>query len=58
MRIMLDTNVLISMILFPNASLIENIDVFITGDKDFAEVDPEMPVILTPAAFMEKYNLS
>ena len=38
-------------------AIIENIDIFITGDKDFAEVNLEMPTIMTPTAFIEKYQL-
>ena len=33
----------------------EDIDILITGDKDFADLDIEKPEILTPSAFMEKY---
>ena len=38
-------------------AIIENIDIFITGDKDFEEVDLEMPIIMTPTSFIEKYQL-
>lgn len=37
------------------SAITANVDVFITGDKDFLNVDIEKPEILTPAAFMEKY---
>ena len=106
MRVMLDTNVLISMLLFPSekfkrmldaitgrhklvlssfvveemfavverhnmkadifqirdvndypvlyTAIIENIDIFITGDKDFQDVDIEKPEIMTPMEFLER----
>jgi len=31
------------------------VDVFITGDKDFACIELEKPEILTPADFIAKY---
>ena len=37
------------------SAVTENIDILITGDKDFSELDIEKPEILTPAEFMEKY---
>lgn len=30
-------------------------DVFVTGDKDFADVDVETPEIVTPAQYLERY---
>lgn len=36
-------------------AIAEDVDVLVTGDKDFAEVDVERPEILTPAGFMERY---
>ena len=33
----------------------EDVDILITGDKDFADIDIERPEILTPAEFMNKY---
>ena len=36
-------------------AIIENIDILITGDKDFSDVDIEKPEILTPSEFIEKY---
>jgi hypothetical protein len=30
--------------------------VLVTGDKDFAEVKVEKPLILTPAAFIAQYS--
>ncbi|EEZ92205.1 putative toxin-antitoxin system toxin component, PIN family [Mobiluncus mulieris 28-1] len=32
-----------------------NVDVFVTGDKDFADVRLTYPEILTPAEFLERY---
>lgn len=36
-------------------AIIEDVDVFITGDKDFKEVDIDRPEILTLSEFLEKY---
>ena len=36
-------------------AITEAVDVLITGDKDFADIDIERPEILTPAAFVLKY---
>ena len=36
-------------------AITENVDILITGDKDFAEVDIDKPKILTLAQFCEKY---
>jgi putative PIN family toxin of toxin-antitoxin system len=38
-------------------AIIEGVDVLITGDKDFADVEIEKPEILTPAQFVEKYAI-
>lgn len=37
------------------SAIIEGVDVFITGDKDFDGVDLEKPEIVSPAGFLEKY---
>ncbi|MHB1454222.1 MAG: putative toxin-antitoxin system toxin component, PIN family [Saccharofermentanales bacterium] len=37
-------------------AILENVDVLITGDKDFAEVDVDHPEILTPTRFLAKYR--
>lgn len=37
------------------SAIIEDIDIFITGDRDFEDIDIEKPEILTPAKFVEKY---
>ena len=34
-------------------AMIEDVDILITGDKDFAEIEVERPEILTPAEFMD-----
>ena len=35
-------------------AIIEDVDILITGDKDFTDVDIEKPEILTPAQFLER----
>lgn len=36
-------------------AIVEDVDVLVTGDKDFAGVEIERPEILTPAEFLSKY---
>ena len=36
-------------------AILENIDVLVTGDKDFLVPDVEMPEIMTMKEFLEKY---
>lgn len=36
-------------------AIVEDVDILVTGDKDFSGVDVERPEILTPAGFMERY---
>lgn len=36
-------------------AIIEDVDILVTGDKDFSEADVEKPEILTPSEFFEKY---
>ncbi len=36
-------------------AIMEDVDVLITGDKDFADVDVERPEIMTPAEFIAEY---
>ena len=89
MRIMLDTNVIISALLFPSKRMNDMMDyiftqhqlvlssyvveelksvvkrkfpakeyaieILITGDKDFSDVNIEKPEIITPGEFIEKY---
>ena len=37
------------------SALISDIDIFITGDKDFFDVDIDKPEILSPREYLEKY---
>ncbi|HHW58265.1 MAG TPA: putative toxin-antitoxin system toxin component, PIN family [Clostridia bacterium] len=37
-------------------AIIEDVDILITGDKDFLDVKIEKPLILTPAQFLEKFS--
>lgn len=39
-------------------AIIEDVDILITGDKDFSDIAIEKPQILTPAEFMEKFSLN
>ena len=36
-------------------AIIEDVDILITGDKDFDEVEIEKPEIMSPSEFIEKY---
>lgn len=36
-------------------AILENVDVFITGDKDFLVLDIEMPNIVTMTEFLERF---
>ena len=36
-------------------AIMEKIDVFVTGDKDFLVLDVEMPEIVTMAEFLRQY---
>lgn len=38
-------------------AIVEDVDVLITGDKDFAEIQVERPEICTPAEFMRRYEM-
>ncbi len=38
-----------------HTAIIENVDVFITGDKDFDDIDIDKPEIMNTSEFMEKY---
>jgi len=84
MRILVDTNILISAILFPrsrvaemsyelvpaayhaeklirdvkdqpilNAAIISNVDIILTGDKDFLCMDIEQPTCMNVTQFLE-----
>jgi len=37
------------------SAIIEDVDILISNDEDFAPLDMEHPEILTPKAFVEKY---
>lgn len=38
-------------------AIAEDVDVLITGDRDFAEIQLERPEIYTPAEFMHYYGI-
>ena len=35
-------------------AIIEDVDILVTGDKDFSDIDVERPEIMTPAEFIRK----
>lgn len=37
------------------SAILEGVDILITGDKDFSDVEIEHPEILTPAQFIDRY---
>ena len=37
------------------SAIVEDVDILITGDKDFADIVIEKPKILTPSVFVEQY---
>ena len=37
-------------------AILENVDVFVTGDKDFLVLDLKTPQILTMSEFLEQYT--
>ena len=37
------------------SAIIEDVDLFVTGDDDFDEVDIEKPEIITPSEFLKKF---
>jgi len=37
------------------SAIIEGVDLFVTGDDDFDDVEIEKPEIISPAEFLEKY---
>ena len=39
-----------------HTAIIENVDIFITGDKDFTDIKIEKPQIMTAAEFLRKYS--
>lgn len=38
------------------SAILADVDILITGDKDFNDIDIERPEILTPSNFLEKYS--
>ena len=38
-----------------HTAIIEDVDVFITGDKDFNDIDIDKPEIMSATEFLEKY---
>lgn len=36
-------------------AILEDVDILVTGDRDFEDVNVEKPEILTPAEFIERY---
>jgi predicted nucleic acid-binding protein len=57
MEIMVDSNIIVSAILFPNsaAAIESNADILITGDKDFDEITIDRPMIMKPRKFADEY---
>jgi len=37
------------------SAIIEDVDIFVTGDNDFIDVEIDKPVIVTPAEFLKIY---
>jgi len=37
------------------SAITEDVDLFVTGDNDFYDVEIEKPIIITPADFLERY---
>lgn len=37
-------------------AILEEVDVLVTGDRDFEDLELKRPEILTPTAFMERYG--
>ena len=36
-------------------AIIEEVDILVTGDKDFSDIDIGKPEIMSPAQFMERF---
>ena len=36
-------------------AIIEDVDILVTGDKDFSDIDVEKPKIMSPTQFMENF---
>lgn len=41
-----------------NAAMTHNVDILITGDRHFLELDPDMLQIITPSEYKEKYIIT
>lgn len=39
-----------------HTAIIEDVDIFITGDKDFNDIDIDKPEIMNATEFLEKYS--
>ena len=39
-----------------HTAIIEDVDIFITGDKDFGDIDIDRPEIMNATEFLEKYS--
>jgi hypothetical protein len=37
------------------SAIVEDVDLFVTGDNDFHDVEIEKPEIITPPDFLERY---
>lgn len=37
-------------------AIVEDVDILLTGDKDFDDVEIERPAILTPSEFIDRYT--
>jgi predicted nucleic acid-binding protein len=37
------------------SAIVEDVDIFVTGDDDFKNVEIDKPVIVTPAEFLARY---
>ena len=58
-RVMIDTNVLLSAMLFPGGRMNElmrkaAVGNYLTGDKNFEDLNLDKPEILTPAQFLAR----
>lgn len=38
------------------SAMLADVDILLTGDKDFSDIEIEKPEILTPREFLEKYS--
>jgi predicted nucleic acid-binding protein len=37
------------------SAIVEDVDLFVTGDSDFNDVEIEKPVVVAPSEFLDKY---